>query len=165
MAVTARPASAHIAIRLDFRSPQAGARIGPNSEAVIFAQPTLAGVSQVAFAATLDRQPIDPISGRLLAQEHPTVIHAGSEVRIPLRRLHAGPHRVDITYRPDVDEPITRNTVEFTVRAPESSRAEIVLIIAVLVAMAAVASALLIRRSHGQERGLSSQGANASIPR
>lgn len=46
---TAVPAQAHVAIRLDVRTPRPGAIVPRTAHAVVFAQPTLGGVDRVAI--------------------------------------------------------------------------------------------------------------------
>jgi len=110
------PVTAHLAIRLDIQAPQPDQHVGPDTEVVIFAQPTLAGVDHVAFTASLDGRPVEPTSGRLTPQPVSTEIRVSTSTRIPLRGPTPGNHRFAISYRPDTDEPMRQTPVDFVVR-------------------------------------------------
>lgn len=93
-------------------SPRQGEIVPRDSEAVVLAQRTLGGVDHTVFTAQLD--------GRRLGS--PVDIPVGDSVTIPLRGLAPGPHRLEIRYRPDVDEPARSATVDFTVAGVGSAR-------------------------------------------
>jgi hypothetical protein len=116
------PVAAHLAIRLDIQAPEPDQHVDPDTEVVIFAQPTLAGVDHAAFTASLDGRPVDPVSGRPTPQPVSTEIRVSASTRIPLHGLSSGNHRFTISYRPDTDEPIKQSTVDFVVRKRRVSR-------------------------------------------
>jgi len=118
VAAQASPVAAHLAIRLDIRSPQPGQQVGRDVDVVLFAQPTLAGVAQTTYTVSLDGRTVDPATGRLAPKATSAVIHVGSEARIPLRGLGRGGHVVMISYRPDADMPVVDTSVSFTAGGP-----------------------------------------------
>lgn len=59
----AAPAGAHIAIRLDIRSPRSGEHTGSDPQLVVFAQPMLAGRPDATFDVLVDGSPIDGGTG------------------------------------------------------------------------------------------------------
>ena len=144
--MSAAPAAAHLAIRLDIRAPQPGQHVGHDVDVVVFAQQTLAGVDQTSYSASLDGHPLDPASGRVIAQSQLSVIHVNAEVHIALRGLATGGHELAVSYRPDTDMPIFHTSVRFTV-GPR--RAPIALFGAAAIALAglaAVVSFVVLRR-------------------
>jgi hypothetical protein len=110
------PAAAHVAIRLDIRSPAPDATVDSNVSVIVVAQPTLAGVDHVAFTAALDGRPVDPRTGRRVTETRPMKIPASSSRTIPLRNLPSGRHEITLRYRPDLDEQPSVASVRFTVR-------------------------------------------------
>lgn len=48
-------------------APEAGQSVGADPLVVIYVQPTLGGIDQVAYTLTLDQRPVDPDSGRHVA--------------------------------------------------------------------------------------------------
>ena len=115
---TAAPAVAHLAIRLDIHAPQEGARVGRRVDLVIFAQPTLAGVDHTTFTVALDARPLDPTTGRTTAVPVPAIIAVSTTRTVVLDHLTPGKHQATVTYRPDVDEPLTRTSVDFVTTSP-----------------------------------------------
>jgi len=135
-------ASAHLAIRVDIRYPPPEARVGSDLDAILFAQPTLAGVAQTTYTLSLDGHPIDPASGRPESQVMASVIRVNTEVRVPLRHLSRGHHELVVAYRPDVDMPVFKTSVGFSVGGRPVRRR---LLVVVLGAVALVAIALVAR--------------------
>lgn len=140
------PAIAHLAIRLDIRAPESRQRLGSDTDVIVFAQPTLAGVDHVSFTATLDGEALDPATGRSSSQPVPLDIRVSTSKRIPLRNLTPGAHRFTISYRPDTDEPTRETTVEFTVRRASDCALACGAAIAGGPAVAVAVPVLLIRR-------------------
>ena len=140
---SALPASAHLAIRLDVRAPEAGQHVGTSTKAIVFAQAMLAGVDYVIFTTTIDGRPIDPASGAFAGRPAPSEIQVSTSREIPLRNLALGAHRLAVSYRPDVDEPTTETSVEFVVTSPR--RRALPWVIATIAGLAA-ATVLLVRR-------------------
>ncbi len=158
------PAAAHLAIRLDIRYPQPGAHVGHDVDVVVFAQPTLAGVAQTTYSATLDGHPLDPRTGRFVAQAEAPLIRANTDTRIPLRGLPRGPHELAIAYRPDADMPILHTSVAFTVGGGGSHGALLAVVLAV-VALGLMALAVLglrRRRSKQAQASASARGVGSS---
>jgi hypothetical protein len=60
-------------------------------------------------------------------------------VTIPLRGLSPGPHRLEVGYRPDIDEPARSATVDFTVAGAGSNRQSGSVRLAVVVVTVALA--------------------------
>lgn len=118
VAAQAAPAAAHLAIRLDIRSPQPGQHVGRDVDVVLFAQPTLAGVAQTTYTVTVDGRTVDPAAGSFAPHATSAVIHVGTEARIPLRGLGRGGHVVTISYRPDADMAVVDTSVSFTAGGP-----------------------------------------------
>jgi hypothetical protein len=103
---------AHVAISLLVLSPRQGETVPPDSGVVVLAQRTLGGVDGTTFTVRLD--------GKRLGV--PVSIRVGQRTTVPMRGLDPGPHRLEIDYRPDVDEPGRSETVEFEVGGAGSSR-------------------------------------------
>ena len=149
------PVSAHVAIRLDIRSLQPGEQVRPDVDVRVFAQPMLGGVDRVSFVADLDGHPIDPGTGRIATAPTPAVLLANTQTVISLRGLGGGSHRLNLTYRPDTDEPAVTVSVEFVVidpagRATASSRSDLAswaTVAAFAVAVLAVGGWLIVRRN------------------
>ena len=137
---------AHVAISLLVLSPRQGETVPPDSDAVVLAQRTLGGVDQTTFRAELDGRPLGS----------PVDIPVGDSVTIPLRGLAPGPHRLEVGYRPDVDEPARSATVDFTVAGAGASGQSGSVRLAVLLAVALAGFGLLIgwraRSSRSQSR-------------
>ena len=102
---------AHVAISLLVLSPRQGETVPPDSDAVVLAQQTLGGVNHTTFTAELDGRTLGP----------PVDIPVGDSVTIPLRGLAPGPHRLEVVYRPDIDELARSATVDFTVAGARAS--------------------------------------------
>lgn len=146
--VLAAPASAHLAIRLDIRSPEDGAKVGRHTELVIFAQPTLAGVDHTLFTVSLDGRPIDPVTGKAAAEDGQGTIAVSTTHRVPLD-LTSGRHHVVVEYRPDIDEPPRQVSVDFEVRVGKSAPwANALIAAAVMVLVATFVAVRRVRRAH-----------------
>lgn len=146
--LTAPGASAHLAIRLDIRAPEDGAKVGPHSELVVYAQPTLAGVDHTSFRVILDGHSIDPATGKPTSDDTTTNIEVSTSRRTPLD-LSPGTHRIAIEYRPDIDEPVRDVSVDFTVRPTKSTRwADALIAGAVMVVVATFVGVRRVRRAH-----------------
>lgn len=113
LALGSAPASAHVAIRLDVRSPTAGQHVGRRPTVVVFAQPMLAGAPGAPFTLEVDGD---------LAGTGTYEIAAGATKSVQLPRLPSGQHQLRIRYRADGDEPPTSVTVPFTVSTRHRSR-------------------------------------------
>jgi hypothetical protein len=147
LTVLSPPASAHIVIRLDFLSPQPDARVGRDTEVVIYAQAMLAGVRQTTFELSLDGHSIDPVSGQPRPEPVPTMIHVQSVVRVPLHGLTAGAHRLSVTYRPDQHMLLMTASVSFRVGTSASHSSLFVALVLAGVALLSVGLFILRRRS------------------
>jgi len=143
----ASPAAAHLAIRVDIRAPEAGQRVGPNTDVVLFAQPMLAGVAHAAVSVYLDGHPINPATGSAASRALPVDIALLAQRRVPLRHLGVGSHTIAISYRPDVDEPVFRSSVSFVV-----VRKPFPYLTLVLVVLAAAAVVLVVVRQRRRIR-------------
>lgn len=143
-----RPAQAHVPIVLLVLAPKDGQRVTADPEVIIYAQRMLGGVNQVAVAytLTLDQHPIDPASGRTASSPRSGQIRAGQQVRVALRDLSTGNHRLALRYRPDRDAPVMGTTVAFTVRAAASSLPMVPVGVGLGLAAAAGAAAWWTRR-------------------
>jgi hypothetical protein len=106
---------AHVAISLLVLSPRQGDTVAPDADAVILAQRTLGGVDHTDFTVRLDGEWVDGPNG-------PIGIRVGDSVTVSLPRMEPGPHRLEIDYRPDLDEPIRTATVDFEVAGAGTSR-------------------------------------------
>lgn len=104
---------AHVAISLLVLSPRQGDTVEPDADAVVLAQRTLGGVDHTAFTVRLDGEQVGG----------PIDVRVGDSVTIPLPRMEPGPHRLEIGYRPDVDEPARTATVDFEVAGDRPGRA------------------------------------------
>lgn len=111
----ARPAEAHVAIRLLITSPSEGDRVGAELVAEVFAQPFLGGVDGTTFSVDLDGRPLDPGTGRHVSTPVETPIRVEETKSIRLHGLAEGEHTLMVTYRPDVDEPPEEESVTFVV--------------------------------------------------
>jgi hypothetical protein len=111
----ARPAQAHVAIRLLITSPGEGDRVGADPVVQVFAQPFLGGVDGTSFSVGLDGRPFDPSTGRAASAPVETPIRVEETRSIQLHGLAQGEHTVTVTYRPDVDEPPEEASVTFVV--------------------------------------------------
>ena len=153
--LSAGPATAHIAILLEITQPQPGAQVGPDSDVVILAQRTLAGIDQVSYVGDLDGRPLDPATGRPTDTQTPWVIRAGQQQHITLHRLTAGLHRLSISYRPDTDEPVFHRSIDFTVIASTvHHRSWLPIEIGVAVVVAGAAMAVGLRRRAAAHRSV-----------
>lgn len=103
---------AHVAISLLVLSPRQGDVVIPDADALVLAQRTLGGVDHTDFTARLDGKRLDG----------PIGIRVGESVTVPLPRMEPGPHRLEITYRPDLDEPARTATVDFEVAGAGDAR-------------------------------------------
>jgi hypothetical protein len=103
---------AHVAISLLVLSPRQGETVQPDTGIVVLAQRTLGGVDHTVFTARLDGRPLG----------EPVDIPVGDRVTIPMRGLAPGHHRLEIDYRPDLDEPTRSATVDFEVAGAGSPR-------------------------------------------
>jgi hypothetical protein len=112
-------AGAHTAIRLDIRAPAPDAVVSRHTDAIIAAQPMLGDQASVSFTATIDGTGVDPRTGRPTRRLRAVRIAASRTRHIPLRSLTAGTHQLSIVYRPDMDEPVTSTTVEFSIAPAE----------------------------------------------
>jgi hypothetical protein len=130
------PAQAHVPIVLLILAPKADQTVGSDTTVRVLAQRTLGGVDQVAFTPTIDGRPLDPTTGRATTRPVPVLIHAGQTLQLPLRGLSAGQHVATVTYRPDRDAPVMRNTVSFGARGSPGH-------LPLVAALAALAAALL----------------------
>ena len=148
LVATAGPAAAHLAIRLDIRAPEDGSKIGPHSELVVYAQPTLAGVDHTTYRVILDGKSIDPVTGRPTSDDTTTNIEVSTSRRTPLN-LTTGSHHLAIEYRPDIDEPVRDVSVDFTVRKAKSTRwADALIAGAVMVGVATLVAVRRVRRAN-----------------
>jgi hypothetical protein len=146
--LTATPASAHLAIRLDIRDPGDGAKVGRHTSLVIFAQPTLAGVDHTTFSVMVDTRPIDPDTGKPVDHDKQGTIAVSTTRRIPLM-LTAGRHHVTVEYRPDIDEPPRQVSVDVEVHPSKPARwANALIAAAVMVLVATVVAVRRVRRAH-----------------
>jgi hypothetical protein len=130
------PAAAHLAIRLDIRWPQPGSSVGRSTDALVFAQATLAGVDSVTFTPLLDGQPVGPTR----------LIRVSTEEHVALPMLAPGHHTFAVRYRPDVDEPVTITSVAFTVRRPGSHAGVIAAGVALALVVVVAGGVLVARR-------------------
>lgn len=113
--LAAPPALGHVAIQLHIERPARGARVGPDTELVVYAQPMLFGVPETTFVVELDGQPLDPRTGRPGPAPRPLRIRADRRVTVPLRGLAAGRHELTVRYRPDRDALPLEASVTFEV--------------------------------------------------
>jgi hypothetical protein len=145
---TAGPAAAHLAIRLDIRAPEDGSTVGPHTDLVVYAQPTLAGVDHTTYRVILDGKSIDPTTGRPTSNETVTNIEVSTSHRTPLS-LAPGTHHLAVEYRPDIDEPVRDVSIDFTVRKTKSTRwADALIAGAVMVAVGTFVAVRRVRRAH-----------------
>lgn len=146
--LTAPAVSAHLAIRLDIRSPEDGGKVGPRTELVVYAQPTLAGVDHTTYRVILDGHAIDPATGKRTSDDVDTNIEVSTSKRTPLN-LSPGKHHLAVEYRPDIDEPVRDVSVDFTVRTPKSNKwANALIAGAVMVIVATFVAVRRVRRAH-----------------
>jgi hypothetical protein len=146
--VTAGPAAAHLAIRLDIRAPEDGSKVGPRTELEVYAQPTLAGVDHTTYRVILDGKSIDPATGKPTSNDTVTNIEVSTSRRTPLV-LTPGSHHLAVEYRPDIDEPVRDVSIDFTVRTTKSTRwADALIAGAVIVAAATFVAVRRVRRAH-----------------
>jgi len=145
---TAGPAAAHLAIRLDIRTPEDGAKVGPHFELEVYAQPTLAGVDHTTYRVIVDGRSIDPATGKPTSNDTVTNIEVSTSRRTPLT-LSPGSHHLAVEYRPDIDEPVRDVSIDFTVRTNKSTRwADALIAGAVMIAVATFVAVRRVRRSH-----------------
>lgn len=149
--LTAGPAAAHLAIRLDIRAPEEGSKVGTRSELEVYAQPTLAGVDHTTFRVIVDGKTVDANTGRPTSGDGTTNIAVMTTHRTPLN-LAPGHHQVAVEYRPDIDEPVQQTKVDFQVRAPAKSSkwADALIAGAVMIAVATFVAVRRVRRTHPQ---------------
>jgi len=148
LVATAGPAAAHLAIRLDIRAPEDGSKVGPHTDLVVYAQPTLAGVDHTTYRVIVDGKSLDPKTGRPTSDDTVTNIEVSTSVRTPLS-LAPGTHHLAVEYRPDIDEPVRDVSIDFTVRATKSTRwADALIAGAVMVAVATFVAVRRVRRAH-----------------
>jgi hypothetical protein len=139
---TARPAEAHVAIRLLITSPGEGDRVRADPVVEVFAQPFLGGVDGTTFSVELDGRPLDPVTGRPASTPVETSIRVEETRSIRLHGLAEGEHTLTLTYRPDVDEPPREASVTFVVAGSSS-----LLVGGIAVgAIAAILGVLILRR-------------------
>lgn len=146
VALLAGPVRAHVAIILLVVAPEDGATLGPDTELVVRAQPALNGVEETSFTVTLDGRPLDPGTGRLADDTRPIPIRLHETERIPLRGLEPGPHRVTVTYRPDVDAAPRKETVVFSVTDPMSWVVPVASVAATVFLLGLTTAAFRLRR-------------------
>lgn len=133
---------AHVAISLLVLSPRAGQTVAPDTDAVIVAQRTLGGVDDTTFTTRLDGERVGGTVG----------IRVGDSVTVPLPRMAPGPHRLEIDYRPDLDEPSRTATVDFEVTGAGAGSQGLLddglvrLLVVVAAIVLAVGGGLLLRR-------------------
>jgi len=147
-----RPATAHVAIRLDVMAPQANQTVGPDSELMVVARPMLLGIPEVTFIATVDGRPLDPATGHPADRPVPVPIRVNQTRRLPLRDLAPGRHVLAVSYRPDIDAPTLVTTVPVTVAAGQNRLARLVLPAGLAILLAAAAAAV-VRRRHSRAAG------------
>jgi hypothetical protein len=135
---------AHVAISLLVLSPRQRQTVPPDSDAVVLAQRTLGGVDATTFTVRLDGKRL----GGALS------IRVGERITVPLRGLATGPHRLEIDYRPDVDEPGRSATVEFEVGGATGS-SRLLVRVAGAAGLVLLAGGLpLVRRGRRARRGV-----------
>ncbi|MGH2573870.1 MAG: hypothetical protein ACRDGU_10410 [Actinomycetota bacterium] len=117
----ASPLEAHVAIRVLITFPRPGERVGAHTELRVFAQPFLGGVDTTTFTVDLDGRALDA-AGRPSNSTPPIPIRVEETKRIPLHGLAKGDHTLTLSYRPDTDEPIQRESVTFVVEGGGTNR-------------------------------------------
>jgi hypothetical protein len=138
---------AHVAISMIVLSPRAGEVVPPDSEVVVFAQPTLGGVDGTTFTVAVDGRPLDPRTGGFAPRPVPVAVRVGERATVPMRDLPPGDHRLEITYQPDTDEPPHSLTVDFRVGAEPGPRSAAPKVAAIVVALILLGGFLARRRT------------------